>query len=204
MSLWIKICGLTTKEAVDAAVAAGADAVGFVFAPSKRNVSAQSAVELCVDVPDSIPRVAVMQHPDPGLVEEVWEVFQPDILQTDWTDLAALDLPNKLHVLPVVRAGTPLPTPLPTRMLFEGAVSGTGTVADWAQAAELARKTQLVLAGGLNPLNVAAAITTVAPFGVDVSSGVESEPGVKDIEKIRAFVSAARRAAQERIETAKR
>src|SRR5689334_5526508 len=113
MALWIKICGLTTKEAVDTAVAAGADALGFVFAPSVRNISAQSAVEICVDVPDSIRRVAVMRHPDAGLVEEVLEVFEPDLLQTDWTDLAGLDLPSELRVLPVVRAGLEMPAPLP-------------------------------------------------------------------------------------------
>jgi phosphoribosylanthranilate isomerase len=77
-------------------------------------------------------------------------------------------------------------------LLFEGAVSGQGKLADWDAAAQLAKQTQLVLAGGLNPTNIAQAIATVHPFGVDVSSGVESAPGIKDPEKICEFVRQAR------------
>jgi phosphoribosylanthranilate isomerase len=87
-----------------------------------------------------------------------------------------------------------LPDPLPERLLFEGPVSGIGETADWSKAAALARRTQLILAGGLNPSNVADAIKRVKPFGVDVSSGVESSPGVKDAQKILDFVRAARAA----------
>lgn len=198
MPLWIKICGLTTREAVDAAVAARVNAVGFVFAPSRRRVTAQRAVELAREVPATIMRVAVMLHPEQALLDEVWNVFRPDILQSDVEDFARLQVPPELQALPVMRAGSTAPLPLPPRVLFEGAVSGAGTVADWAHAARVARQTQVVLAGGLTPLNVAAAIATVDPFGVDVSSGVEREPGIKDPEKIRAFVAAARAAAQER------
>jgi phosphoribosylanthranilate isomerase len=83
---------------------------------------------------------------------------------------------------------------LPARMLFEGPVSGAGFPADWSAAARFARRTQLILAGGLNADNVSSAIAAVRPFGVDVSSGVESQPGVKSPHKIVQFVNAARAA----------
>lgn len=194
MTAWIKICGLTTDEGVAAAVQAGADAIGFVFAPSKRQVTAQRAAELASRAPARVKRVAVMLHPAQSLVDEVWRVLRPDILQTDVEDLESLVIPAGLQVVPVVREGRALPTPLPARILFEGRASGTGETADWGMAAQLAARTQLILAGGLNPANVAAAMAKVRPYGVDVSSGVEREPGIKDAAKIREFVDAARAA----------
>lgn len=194
--LWIKICGLTTSEAVHAAVAAGADAIGFVFAPSKRQVSALQAAALANNVPARVARVAVMQHPAQALVDEVCATFRPDVLQTDAEDLAGLRVPNELELLPVVRDGQTLDASLPPRILYEGRVSGSGSTADWSSARAFARRTQLVLAGGLSALNVADAIAAVQPFGVDVSSGVESAPGKKDVAKIDAFIRAARAASQ--------
>ena len=193
MTLWVKICGLTTEAGVSAATQAGADAIGFVFAPSKRRVTAHEAARLARGV--SVPRVAVMQHPQQSELDEVWSVFRPDALQTDIDDLAHLRVPAGLQVIPVIRAGGHLSEPLPPRVLFEGPRSGTGETADWAAAARLARTTQLVLAGGLSAANVAGAIASVRPFGVDVSSGVESAPGVKDPQRIHEFVRAARAAA---------
>jgi phosphoribosylanthranilate isomerase len=190
--MWIKVCGMTTAIAVHTAVDIGVDAVGFVFAPSKRQVTAEQAVKLSSTVPRHITRFAVMLHPAQSWVDEVLSVFKPDVLQTDWQDLAGLKLPSELMVLPVLRSGCPLPDDLPPRCLFEGAVSGKGETADWAQAAELAQQRQLIIAGGLNPANVAAAIHAVRPYGVDVSSGVESVPGVKDPAKIIEFVRVAR------------
>ena len=192
MSIWIKVCGMTSAPAVETAVQAGVDAVGFVFAPSKRQVTAQQALTLSELVPSHIARVAVMQHPTQAHVDEVLRVFKPDVLQTDWEDLENLNLPNELSVLPVLRTSNVLPNKLPTRFLFEGLVSGSGETADWLSAASLAKQGQLILAGGLNPGNVVAAIQLVHPFGVDVSSGVESTPGVKDLNKIIEFVNAAR------------
>jgi len=192
--MWVKVCGLTTPEAVAAAVEAGVDAVGFVFAESKRKVTAQQAAELARNVPGSILRVAVMLHPSQAQLDEVWSQFRPDVLQTDIDDLASLQLPDGLQVTPVVRAGRTLPAALPSRLLFEGPVSGTGETTDWSAAAHLAARTQLILAGGLNAGNVAAAIATARPYGVDVSSGVEARPGVKDPEKIHEFVRIARAA----------
>jgi phosphoribosylanthranilate isomerase len=193
--LWIKICGLTTSVGIAAAVSAGADAVGFVFAPSKRRVSPDLAAELGRAVPSHVARIAVMLHPTQQLLDEVWEVFAPDVLQTDWDDLADLQVPARLAVMPVLRAGQPMEAILPARMLLEGAVSGAGLTADWSLAAQLAARTQLVLAGGLNLANIAQAITQVHPFGIDVSSGVESAPGHKDPTLIEQFIATARSAA---------
>ena len=192
MGLWIKICGLTTEQGVEAAVKAGADAVGFVFAPSKRQVTAQRAVELARKVPAHVMRIAVMLHPAQSLLDEVWNVFRPDALQTDAEDLPRLKVPESLAVIPVLRAGRELPSELPRRMMFEGAISGSGETADWNAAARLATQSQLILAGGLNASNVRAAIAAVGPFGVDVSTGVEREPGIKDAGKIQEFIRAAR------------
>ena len=198
MAIWVKICGLTSREAVEAAVAAGADAVGFVFAPSKRQVTTARATELAQGVPRRIPRVAVMLHPTQSQLDEVWSGFRPDLLQTDAEDLATLRVPTGLAVMPVVRGGVGLKPdlqPKHNRILFEGPVSGVGSTSDWRSAAQLARTTQLVLAGGLNATNVADAIAAVRPFGVDVSSGVEASPGVKDPTRIHEFVRRARAAA---------
>jgi phosphoribosylanthranilate isomerase len=192
VAIWVKICGLTTRDAVEAAVAAGADAVGFVFAPSKRQVTATQATQLAQGVPRRIPRVAVMLHPTQSQLDEVWSTFRPDVLQTDVEDLQTLRVPLGLTVMPVVRRGVDTKY---QRILFEGPVSGIGSTSDWNTAAQLARTTQLVLAGGLNPTNVADAIAAVRPFGVDVSSGVEASPGLKDPARIHEFVQRARAAA---------
>lgn len=191
--MWIKICGLSTADAVEAAVAAGADAIGFVFAPSKRQVSVAQAAALSQSVPKRVARVAVMKHPSQALLDEVCATVRPDIVQTDVRDLAELRVPKEVMVLAVVRDGESV-VELPARILYEGQVSGSGATADWSAAHRLAARTQLVLAGGLNLANVAEAIATVRPFGVDVSSGVESAPGVKDVDKIEGFIRAARHA----------
>lgn len=135
-----------------------------------------------------------MLHPAQSLLDEVWKIFRPDVLQTDAEDLAHLVIPQGLNLIPVVREGGVLPVPLPQRLLFEGSVSGVGQTADWSKAAQLAARTQLILAGGLNPQNIAAAIVGVRPYGVDVSSGVERQPGIKDATRIQEFVRAARTA----------
>jgi phosphoribosylanthranilate isomerase len=193
---WIKICGMTSEAAVSAALAAGVDAIGFVFAPSVRQVSAARARELALPARDRVSCIAVTHHPTQALIDEIVKVFQPDILQTDMEDFAGLHLPGTLPRLPVLRAGaaTALCGALPARVLFEGPRSGTGQTSDWDEAAALASQTRLLLAGGLNQRNVAAAIAQVRPAGVDTSSGVEDHPGIKSAVKIAAFVRAARAA----------
>jgi phosphoribosylanthranilate isomerase len=188
--MWIKICGLTSVDAVRAAIECEVDAVGFVFAPSKRQIVPSRAAELAKAVPPHIAKVAVMLHPSQQEVDEVLRSFRPDVLQTDASDFESLSLPRELHKLPVVR-GADVSISAP-RVLFEGAVSGQGKLANWDIATSMTKQRQVVLAGGLNPMNVAQAIAAVHPFGVDVSSGVESAPGCKDPEKIREFVHHAR------------
>jgi phosphoribosylanthranilate isomerase len=190
--MWIKICGLTSAEGVAAALALQVDALGFVFADSVRRVSPGQALALASPARSRAACVAVMRHPTQALIDEVLEVLRPDALQADIAGLARLRLPVGLPVLPVVRAAATVPAPLPARLLFEGPVSGVGALSDWQAAAALARRTQVVLAGGLTPANVATAIRAVRPFGVDVSSGVEAAPGQKSPALIESFVLGAR------------
>jgi phosphoribosylanthranilate isomerase len=192
--MWIKICGMTTAAAVAAALAAQADAIGFVFAPSTRQLDPQTAARLAAPARGRVRCVAVSRHPTQAALDEIVSVFAPDVLQADLSDLERLQLPAGLELLPVVRAGAVARLSLPPRVLFEGPVSGSGMRTDWRAAGRLARATQLVLAGGLNAANVAAAIAAVQPFGVDVSSGVEAQPGLKSPLAIANFVAAARAA----------
>ena len=190
--MFIKICGLTTPDAIRTAVMAGADAIGFVFADSPRRVSPDQAKALCTDVPDNIVRVAVMRHPSAAEWQLVLDGFTPDWLQTDAEDFAQLDIPSGCEPLPVFRSGQLTPDTVSGRILYEGTESGRGELADWNEAAAVAARSELVLAGGLSPDNVGAAIAAVAPWGVDVSSGVESSPGRKDPDKIQDFITRAR------------
>jgi phosphoribosylanthranilate isomerase len=195
--MWIKICGMTDERAVATALDLGVDAIGFVFAPSVRQLTPARAAALARPARERLACIAVTQHPTQVQLDEIVAVFGPDVLQSDIEDLLDLRLPETLQRLPVLRAGAALGGTPPARLLFEGPRSGSGATADWAQAAAQARLTQLVLAGGLNAANVGAAIQAVRPFGVDTSSGVESSPGRKDPLRMQAFVSAARAAFRE-------
>ncbi|HUO18435.1 MAG TPA: phosphoribosylanthranilate isomerase [Steroidobacteraceae bacterium] len=192
--MWIKICGMTTPDAIATALEAGVDAIGFVFAPSPRQLTPEAAAQLSRPARGRVRCVAVTRHPAQAALDEVLRVFRPDVLQTDQADFATLTLPETLERLPVVRAGAAPAAPLPARLLFEGPQSGSGQAADWDAAQRLARRTALVLAGGLDTGNVAAAIAAVRPAGVDVSSGVEARAGIKSPLKIIQFVAAARAA----------
>jgi phosphoribosylanthranilate isomerase len=192
--MWIKICGLTTTEAVAAALGMSVDAIGFVFAASTRRVTPEFAALLASNARGRARCVAVIRHASQAEIDEMLKVFAPDVLQGDAQELAALRLPATLELMPVLRAMNAAPGVLPPRLLFESAISGAGVVADWDAAAVLARRTELVLAGGLHSANVGAAIAAVRPFGVDVSSGVEERPGIKSPAAIADFVLAARAA----------
>lgn len=196
MAGFVKICGMNDSRAVEAALAAGADALGFVFALSVRQVTPQQAANLARPARGRALCVAVTQHPAPELLELVFEQFRPDVLQTDSQDLAGITLPAGVAAWPVLRGARRQEDALRAdqRVLFEGPKSGTGQVADWSAARTLATQCQLILAGGLSPANVREAIGAVRPFGVDVSSGVEEAPGRKHPARIEQFVSRARAA----------
>ncbi len=194
MSTLVKICGMTDETAVRAAIEAGANAVGFVFHErSPRNMPIDLAAQLAAQVPDDVLIVAVTMHPDAALWNLIQEILQPDVLQTDIEDFAYLDVDAAIEKWPVVREGS-VPRSLPELFVYEGKKSGQGQKVDWDVAAAYAQHARMILAGGLGPDNVAEAIVAARPFGVDVSSAVESQPGVKDPEKIKAFVEAARAA----------
>jgi phosphoribosylanthranilate isomerase len=202
---WIKICGMTTPDALEAALAAQVDAIGFVFSPSPRQLTPDAAARLAAPARGRTLCVAVTRHPDQALLDEIVARFAPDLWQSDWEDLDALRAPKSLPVLPVLRSAAgrgdggdarapraALPQRLPPRLLYEGPVSGSGAACDWSSARALTRRTELILAGGLDAESVGTAIAAVEPFGVDVSSGVEARPGVKSAEKIVRFAHAAR------------
>lgn len=193
MSIFVKICGVTDREAAEACVANGVDAVGFVFAESARQVTPEHASEIAAAVPDHILKVAVFRKPSPDDVAGVLAGFDADLVQLDEdTRASAGDSP----VLPVYREGRAAPSR--GRFLYEGPVSGSGREVGLDRAAEVARVGEMILAGGLRPDNVGRAILAVRPFGVDVSTGVEDAPGVKSPTLIRSFVAAVR-AAEERL-----
>jgi phosphoribosylanthranilate isomerase len=207
--LWVKICGLRTRDDVEVAATAGADAVGLVFhAPSPRNVSLEQACELRTAVPVGVECVAVFLHPSQAQVDAVIAAIAPDWLQADAQDLATLLLPPEQRVLPALRSGVLSSAfgsaigddarshaVLPDRCLFESGRSGAGERADWSEAERLARQMQLILAGGLDAANVAEAVRAVHPWAVDVHTGVEDADGRRNFDKLRAFIERAKAAA---------
>lgn len=192
--MFVKVCGITDPLAAETCVEVGADAVGFVFSESPRRISPDAAAAIADDLPAGIARVAVFRHPGRADVEAVLDVFNPDFIQADHDSLGGI---HGFGLLPVYRESRDV-RPDHERFLYEGAVSGVGMAVDLERASGVARLGEMVLAGGLRPDNVGRAIEVVRPFGVDVSSGVESEPGVKDPALIRSFVAAVR-AAEERL-----
>ena len=211
MSTRVKVCGLTTPTAVQAAVLADVQAIGFVFARSPRRVSIELAAELLAMIPEGIERVAVFRSPEPKLLFEVLEL-PIDTVQADALWVERTLVPSGFHVLPVVPDGERLQwrvdvavqaipvgrfAGLGDVLVDSSAGGGSGLPADWARVGASKGKHSVVLAGGLTPENVGKAIKKAKPAAVDVSSGVESRPGLKDPNKIWRFVEAVR-AAEER------
>ena len=196
MTVFVKICGFREAQHVEAAIEAGVDALGFVFARSVREIAPADAAAISANTPPHIKRVAVMRHPADDEWQQVLSVFSPDVLQTDAEDFASLNVPDSIERWPVYREGGAMPD-VQGPYIFEGPKSGQGASVDWSQAATFAASGQMILAGGLAAHNVAQAIATVRPFGVDVSSGVESAPGQKDSRLIGEFARAARAAERE-------
>jgi phosphoribosylanthranilate isomerase len=194
----IKICGITTAEALRAAAEAGATAIGLVFADSIRRIDIPAAAALARLAPPALTKVAVFRHPSPDLVARVLAEVEIDRIQSDADDYPAIkNVLGNTPFLPVYRDSPDLAAHVaaaaPTGpILIEGPLSGAGRTPDWSRIAAIPHPK--ILAGGLSPANVAAAIAQVRPVGVDVSSGVESAPGIKDPALIHAFIAAARAA----------
>ena len=220
MSLWIKICGSTSLHDAQLAGEAGADAVGFVFAPSPRRVTPAQVAAITPHLPAQVEKIGVFVNA--GLDEIYTTVRVCGLTGVQLHSEAGPDVPGRLRerlgselrILRVVHFGAGAAEQIAQHsrnrdvdgVLVDSrtstAVGGTGVTFDWASAKAIfsqnaAARKRLIAAGGLRPENVAEAIATLQPWGVDVASGVESEPGKKDPEKLRAFVAKARAAAQD-------
>lgn len=211
----VKICGLTRVQDALAAARAGADFLGVVLYPRSPRYLPPAQAAALVDavrqrLGDRSPRwVAVLVNPAPDLLEAVLHQVQPDLLQLHGDEPpAALEaLAGRAYKALRLRPGAPLPDaaayaryapsdPALPQLLVDAfaphAYGGTGQRADWHGAAVLARAHRLLLAGGLTPENVRQAVRRVRPWGVDLSSGVESAPGVKSHPRIQALLQALR------------
>jgi phosphoribosylanthranilate isomerase len=214
MSVIVKICGLSTPEALDVALEAGADMVGFVFfAPSPRHVTFERAHALASRVLERAQKVALTVDADDALLDTVVEALQPDMLQLHGTESPArVEAVRRLFGLPVMKAlpiaaksdldAIPRYAGIADRLLFDARAprkatrpGGLGTPFDWHLLENLDPGVPFMVSGGLDAANVGEALGITRAPGVDVSSGVERAPGEKDPDKIRAFVRAARVAA---------
>ena len=211
MPLLVKICGLSTRETLEAALTASADMVGFVFfPPSPRHLSLEAARDLAGVVKRRAIKVALTVDADDATLDGIIEALEPDILQLHGHETAArvAEIKQKfsrevMKVLPVEGAtdlaSLPSYAAVADRILFdarppEGATrpGGLGAAFDWHVLQNLDLKVPFMVSGGLHAGNVAEAVRVTRAGGVDVSSGVERTPGVKDVDMIRAFIRAAR------------
>ena len=185
----VKICGLSTKEAVKTAVSAGADYIGFVFAPSKRQVTVEQATELAKFIPSHIQKVGVFVSPSRAELLEAVDKVGLDFVQVHGQ--VADDLFENLSCGSIqavqVDGDGHVPNSQADYLLFDAPVAGSGQTFDWDQLDMTELAQPFFIAGGLNEDNVARAIQHFSPFAVDVSSGVETN-GQKDHEKIRRFI----------------
>ena len=185
----VKICGLSTKEAIKTAVSAGADYIGFVFAPSKRQVSVEQATELAKFIPSHIQKVGVFVSPSRAELLEAVDKVGLDFVQVHGKVVDKLfeNLPCGSIQAVQVDEGGHVPNSQADYLLFDAPVAGSGQTFDWGQLDTTELAQPFFIAGGLNEDNVARAIQHFSPFAVDVSSGVETD-GQKDHEKIRRFI----------------
>ena len=215
MALIVKICGLSTPEALDVALAAGADMVGFVFfPPSPRNISYEAARLLGARVEGRAKKVALTVDADDAAFDAIVRSLQPDLLQLHGKEpparVSALKRRFGLPVMKAIAVETSADlsaiatyTAVADRLLFDARAprdatrpGGLGKTFDWRVLERLEPSVPFMLSGGLSANNVAEALRITTAPGVDVSSGVERAPGEKDHDKIRAFVRAAREAAR--------
>ena len=185
----VKICGLSTKEAVGTAVSAGADYIGFVFAPSKRQVTLEQAAEMAKLIPANVKKVGVFVSPNRTELLEAIEKVGLDFVQVHGQVVD--DLFENLSCASIqavqVDGDGHVPNSQADYLLFDAPVAGSGQTFDWGQLDTTELAQPFFIAGGLNEDNVARAIQHFSPFAVDVSSGVETN-GQKDHEKIRRFI----------------
>ena len=185
----IKICGLSTKEAVETAVSAGADYIGFVFAPSKRQVALDQATELAKLIPSDVKKIGVFVSPSRTELLEAIEKVGLDLVQVHGQVVDDLfeDLPCTSIQAVQVDGDGHVPNSQADYLLFDAPVAGSGQTFDWGQLDTTELSQPFFIAGGLNEDNVEEAIQHFTPFAVDVSSGVETN-GQKNHEKIRRFI----------------
>lgn len=198
----IKVCGITNEEDALLCVAMGVDALGFIFAPSTRQVVAPRVERIVSQLPGEVLTIGVFRDSLPERVIDVARAagLKGVQLHGDETPDQVAAIRPHVHVLiKAFNAGSPLLSRAldyqADALLVDSAQPGSGTVFDWKALEGVPRTNRLILAGGLRPDNVGAAIARVRPFGVDVNSGVEREAGHKDPRKVRAFVAAVRSAA---------
>lgn len=203
--MFVKICGVTNEEDALTAVAVGADAVGFVFAPSPRQVTASTARDIVSRLPPEILTVGVFRDQSPRQVIDIVQTAKLRGVQLHGheTPADADEIRPYCQVLIVaLPAGDPALAHLDDygadAVLIDSPSPGSGQVFDWSLAEGAPSNRRVILAGGLTPHNVAAGVEEVRPWGVDVSTGVEvdGQPGRKDALKMQAFVHAARDAAK--------
>lgn len=211
MSLLVKICGLSTRETLETALDAGADMVGFVFfPPSPRHVSLETGRDLGRQVKRRALKVALTVDADDATLDNIMDALSPDIFQLHGKESVARlrDIKQKfgrpvMKAVPVATAADLAVLPgyaaVAERILFDARApkdatrpGGLGEPFDWHLLENLELKLPYMVSGGLHADNVAQALRVTGAGGVDVSSGVESAPGVKDPEMIKAFIRAAR------------
>lgn len=185
----VKICGLSTKEAVKTTVSAGADYIGFVFAPSKRQVTLEQAAELAKLIPVNVKKVGVFVSPSRAELLEAVDKVGLDFVQVHGQVVDKLfeNLPCASIQAVQVDGNGHVPNSQADYLLFDAPVAGSGQTFDWGRLDTTGLAQPFFIAGGLNEDNVAGAIQHFSPFAVDVSSGVETD-GQKDHEKIRRFI----------------
>jgi len=203
--MFVKICGITNEDDALLAVAMGADAVGFIFAPSPRQVAAQQVYDITRRLPPEILTVGVFRDEHPSRVIDTVNRAGLKAAQLhghETPGMVEAVAASLRWVIKVVVAGSPdarhaneFGTDL---IMVEGPNPGSGKVFDWSLVEEVAEGPRIILAGGLNPDNVGEAVRTVRPWGVDAATGVEKSPGKKDALKVKAFIERARAAAPER------
>lgn len=205
--MFVKICGITTEDDALLAVAMGADALGFVLAPSTRQVSPSVVADIVKRVPPEIATVGVFRDQSPERVVETINATRLVGAQLHGTESAEQVAWVRRRVRLVIKgmpAGSPA-VPQASRykadvLLLDAPDPGSGQLFDWRLTDDVPAGVRLMLAGGLTPDNVADAIALARPWGVDVSTGVEAEPGRKDPRKLRAFIAAAKAAAPRQFE----